>query len=90
MERRNAEDGKAGEGGDCDAMDGRDGEGSEAEPYLDLFQRNKSRTKEKRREKRDRQTDADGHTGLFKRIWSKVAVKHWMVIAQAVSCCLLP
>ena len=30
------------------------------------------------------------HTGLVKRIWSKVALKHWIVIAQAVSCCLLP
>ena len=30
------------------------------------------------------------YTGLVKRIWSKVAVKHWIVIAQAVSCCLLP
>ena len=29
-------------------------------------------------------------TGLFKRIWSKVAVKHWIVIAYAMSCCLLP
>ena len=29
-------------------------------------------------------------TGLVKRIWSKVAVNHWIVIAQAVNCCLLP
>ena len=68
MERRNAEDGKAGEGGDCDAMDGRDGEGSEAEPYLDLFQRNKSRTKEKRREKRDRHTDIHSSTKTWLRV----------------------